>query len=141
MTKRTVLMSVCACAAVLAGGPANAAWPEDSREFLSAGESPSSERAELRAQLEHYNLPSASQLAREITLEIIGCEGARPAASGAASDLRPTQSPTAAIGRPLSQPARVGESAGKRRHKALPGILSLIQDGLRKLPSLIGIRK
>ncbi len=141
MTKRTVLMSVCACAAVLACGPANAAWTSDATGLSDACESPGSERAELRAQLESHYLPAASQLAREITLEIIGREGGWPAASGAASSLRSQSSPMAAIGRPLSEPAPVDESAGKRRHKVLTIILSPIQEGLRKLSSLIGIRK
>ena len=141
MTKNTVLMCVCACAVVLACGPANAAWTKDATGLSSACESPSSQREELRAQLESHNLPAASQLAREITLEIIGREGGWPAASATASGLRSTQLPMAAISRPLFEPDRVDESAGKSRHKALHGILSPIQDGLRKLSSLTGIRK
>ena len=141
MIKRTIFLSVCACAVVLASGPADAVWTKDPSGVLSSDESPGCAREQIRARLENHDLPAASQLAREITLEIIGREADRRAASGPESALRLTQAPMAAIGRRMSQPDRVGDSAGKRSHTAPLIRLSPIQEGLRKLFRLIGISR
>ncbi len=141
MIKRTIFLPVCACAVVLASGPANAVWTKDPSGVLSTNESVGAAREQIRARMENHCLPAASRLAREITLEIVGREADRRAASATESELRPTQAPMAAIGRRMSQPDRVGDSAAKRSHTAPLISLSPNQEGLRKLLGFIGISK
>ena len=89
MNTRTVFLTACAFAVVIASGPVHAAWTKDANVALSTCQEPECEREELRAQLGNHNLPRASQLARQITLELVGREHRLPSVRLAATGLRP----------------------------------------------------
>ncbi len=53
---------------------ASANWPMHAARAMSIEEPLGLEREQLRSRFAHYKLPSASSLAREITLEIVSRE-------------------------------------------------------------------
>ena len=135
MNNSTTLIS--ACAVALAFGAANTAHATDTPGGVPYGV----DREALHSGLAAYELPPASELARDITRDIVG---AQPDESPFMADFRASGSqfpPSDATPAPGVRAVGAGQSDHDAGEKDSSGPLAWLRAGLGKLAELLSARK